>query len=302
MRPDERRAVPDLLLGGLGQAPGERVPRRLARGAAARSSRSAGSAVRRPPRPGRSRRGRAASGPASVASSRRRSATMAPPDVEERGVPEPELVAAGALLADRPEQAVALLERPAVGREVVGVGRRAAGRPAGRAPRGGATGEPTTRSISSGAKSDDPEDARQAGRPARHAVDPDPLRGRPAPVAPRPRTHRRPRPCRGPTDGPRPGRGRVPQRMSSPSALVRCERPQASRTIASSRLVLPAAFGPHDELRTRAERGVERRVAAEVEQRGSSSSTGRRVRAAPGRRVRDGGRQEVVRTGMTTWT
>ena len=25
---------------------------------------------------------------------------------------------------------------------------------------------------------------------------------------------------------------------------VRCERPQASRTIASSRLVLPAAFGP----------------------------------------------------------
>ena len=31
----------------------------------------------------------------------------------------------------------------------------------------------------------------------------------------------------------------------SPSAVVRCEWPQARSTIASSRLVLPAAFGPH---------------------------------------------------------
>src|SRR5258708_11043860 len=36
----------------------------------------------------------------------------------------------------------------------------------------------------------------------------------------------------------------VPQRTSSPSAEVRWERPQASRTIASRRVVLPAAFGP----------------------------------------------------------
>jgi hypothetical protein len=36
----------------------------------------------------------------------------------------------------------------------------------------------------------------------------------------------------------------APHRMSSASVLVRCERPQASRTIASRRLVLPAAFGP----------------------------------------------------------
>ena len=35
-----------------------------------------------------------------------------------------------------------------------------------------------------------------------------------------------------------------PQRTSSPSLDVRWERPQARRTIASSRLVLPAAFGP----------------------------------------------------------
>jgi hypothetical protein len=33
--------------------------------------------------------------------------------------------------------------------------------------------------------------------------------------------------------------------MISPSVVVRCERPQASRTIASRRLVFPAAFGPH---------------------------------------------------------
>ena len=42
--------------------------------------------------------------------------------------------------------------------------------------------------------------------------------------------------------------------------------PSASSTIASSRLVLPAAFGPHDELRTRPEGRVERGVSAEVEQ------------------------------------
>src|SRR5688500_3093726 len=35
-----------------------------------------------------------------------------------------------------------------------------------------------------------------------------------------------------------------PQRISSPSALVRCDRPQPSSAMASSRLVLPAAFGP----------------------------------------------------------
>src|SRR5439155_27140093 len=35
-----------------------------------------------------------------------------------------------------------------------------------------------------------------------------------------------------------------PQRMISPSAPVLCDRPQARSTIASSRLVLPAAFGP----------------------------------------------------------
>src|SRR4029079_13026709 len=29
VRPDQRRSVPDLLLGGLGQAPGEGVPRQL---------------------------------------------------------------------------------------------------------------------------------------------------------------------------------------------------------------------------------------------------------------------------------
>ena len=56
--------------------------------------------------------------------------------VEERVVPEPELVAGRRLLADRAQQAVALLERAAVGREVVGVGREVGGgqRVDGRAP------------------------------------------------------------------------------------------------------------------------------------------------------------------------
>jgi hypothetical protein len=36
----------------------------------------------------------------------------------------------------------------------------------------------------------------------------------------------------------------APQRMTSASVVVRCERPVASRTIDSIRVVLPAAFGP----------------------------------------------------------
>ena len=37
----------------------------------------------------------------------------------------------------------------------------------------------------------------------------------------------------------------VAQRISSPSDVVRCERPHAISAMASRRLVLPAAFGPH---------------------------------------------------------
>ena len=59
---DERRAVPELLLGRLREAPGERLARRLARlGRGVRHVREAGAR----PRPGRSRRAPPASGPAS---------------------------------------------------------------------------------------------------------------------------------------------------------------------------------------------------------------------------------------------
>ena len=125
VRPDERRAVPDLLVGGLGEAARQRVARRLA-GEWRRVRRVA---QRQPapaaPRPGRSRRGPPRAARPASSSRRSRSATIGP---RRRGTPVPEaqLVAERLLLADRPEQAVALLERPPVGRQGVGVGRRAA--------------------------------------------------------------------------------------------------------------------------------------------------------------------------------
>ena len=226
VRPDERRAVPDLLLGRLGQAPGERVARRLAgewrrvRLVAQRQARR-----RRPP-PGRSRRGPPPAARPATSSSRRRSATIAAAGVEERAVPEAQLVARRALLADRPQQAVALLERPAVRRR--GRRRRPASRsrPAGRATARRSDGEPAISSISSGAKR---TTRRSPARPA--ARRPSPLtriRLRPAvPVAPA-RTIGDLDACRA-RPSPRPGRGRVPQRMSSPSVVVRCDRPQAEQ-------------------------------------------------------------------------
>ena len=46
--------------------------------------------------------------------------------VEERAVPEAQLVTGRRFLADRPQQAVALLEDPPIGRERVGIDGRAA--------------------------------------------------------------------------------------------------------------------------------------------------------------------------------
>ncbi len=173
MRSDQRRAVPDLLLGRLGQPAGKRGPDRFARAVPARSSRSEGSA-RAPPR-GRSRDGLPRSGSAIDSSRRSRPATTAAPAVEQGGVPEPQLVPARLLLADRPEQAVALLERPAVGRQVGRVGRRAAGGQLSRAPPGAGTASrrsgasPRARTGRPGAC------PARLGCPAGHAVDPDPL-------------------------------------------------------------------------------------------------------------------------------
>ena len=123
-RPPSRRSRP-------GAGPGRRWI--VSPGAGARSSRSAASAG---PPPGRSRDGPTSGSASRLEGARRRRRRRAAAGLEQRVVPEAELVAAGLLLADRPQQAVALLEGPPVGRQVGAVGRRPAGRPAGRARSG----------------------------------------------------------------------------------------------------------------------------------------------------------------------
>ena len=125
MRPDERGAVPDLLLRRLDESPLERV-RGVSRGVPARSSRSAPRAASAPSSGAISAcaAARARQAPRGGAGARPRCRRR----VEERAVPEAQLVARRRLLADRPQQAVALLEDPPVGRERVGVDGRAAGR------------------------------------------------------------------------------------------------------------------------------------------------------------------------------
>ena len=175
MRPDERGAVPDLLVGGLGEPAGEGVPRRLAGRAPGRSSRSARPGWPRPPRRARSRRAprRAArrGAPAGAAGPRR----SAPPASRKVAVPEAQLVARGA--SPRGSRAGA---RSAAG----GSGRRS--RASSRSPGVVALaswssaarrspGEPATRSISSGAKTTTRSGPSSERRSAADAVDPDPL-------------------------------------------------------------------------------------------------------------------------------
>ena len=128
VRPDQRGAVPDLLLGGLGEAAGEGVARRLAgqlRGVrrVAQAQAPRGGLVGRDLGVGGGERPRQR-----VEQPLPLGATTRGPGLEERRVPEPQLVARRLLLADQPQQAVALLERPAVGGEVARVGRRALAR------------------------------------------------------------------------------------------------------------------------------------------------------------------------------
>ena len=99
--------------------------------------------------------------------------------VEQGPVPEAQLVARGAFLADRPEQAVALLERPPVRREVVGVGREARGREQ-------VEGRPTERRRADdeehllGGEEHDPERPAEGPGAPSDAVDPDALAAAPA--------------------------------------------------------------------------------------------------------------------------
>ena len=94
--------------------------------------------------------------------------------VEEGLVPEPQLVARRLLLADGTQQAVALLERPAVRAQVVGVGGEA---------RGGErveSGTPERRGADDeqhllGREQHDPEIPTETARSPPHSIDPDPL-------------------------------------------------------------------------------------------------------------------------------
>ena len=83
--------------------------------------------------------------------------------------------------------------------------------------------------------------------------------------------------------------------------VVRCERPQRQQHDRLEQARLAGGVRAPDELRARAEGGVERRVAAEVEQ-AERLEHGSSVRGARRAGLRDGGRQDVVRTGITTWT
>ena len=175
VRPDDGRAVPDLLLGGLDEAPGEGVARRLAGrgrgvGDVAQGQTAGRGLLRRDLAVGGRQRARPG-----VSSRRSRASTTRPPVSRKVVVPEPQLVAGGGLLADRPQQAVALLERAAVGRR----GRRrrpgSGPRPGRRWPPAAGTASRSTSSISSGANSTTRRCRPRTARPAADAVDPDPL-------------------------------------------------------------------------------------------------------------------------------
>ncbi len=307
VRADQRGAVPDLLLGRLGEAAGQGVADRLAR--VLRRVRRVGAARggRRPPRRARSPRGRPRGAPPAP-----RAGAAAPPGrpPRPRAASRPRTGARRGSPAPRGSSRSRPLRcwsaRPYVG-EVAERRRATAGRRAGRAPRGAATAS-RRRAASPRART-----SRSAGRPtsdaARRATPLTRIRLRAPPAAVRTSATstasrasgvacpaRRPGPPRGPAPGPS---GRARRRRD-----VRWERPQASRTIASSRLVLPAALGPQTSCGPGREDGVELRVAAQVADRRARAGSGRpwpRRRSVDGR-VRRGVRQEVVRTGITTWT
>ena len=254
--PDQRRAVPDLLVGGLGEAAGQGVADRLARvlrrvrrvrdargGPAAASSgaisawAAARGAARSPPAAGAAPRGR----PCPASSSGR--------------VPEPQLGAGRLLLADEPQQAVALLEGPAVGGEVPARRRASAGRPAGRGPPGAATGEPATSSISSGANSTVRSTPASDGGAARDAVHADPLAGAAAGASARARPRRR-RASSGGASGrpdPRLDAGQLPapaDELALGARAVRAAPGQQDDRLEQARLA--GRVGAPDQLRARA--------------------------------------------------
>ena len=233
--------------------------------------------------------------------------------LQQRRVPEPQLGARRLLLADQPQQAVALLERATVGREVAEVGRRSL---AGQAVERLAAQRRRARDQQHllGGEHHGPQDAHQGRRPARDAVDPDPLAGAAG---------------RGPDERDLDGVARTSRSVSgSPDPRLDAgqllapadELAVGGRAMGSApgreddrleQAGLARGVRAPDELRAGREDGVEVRVAAQVadrqpEQDGCGApalavdldGARRRVRG----RCPEGVRQDVVRTGITTWT
>ncbi len=176
MRPDQGRAIPDLLVGGLGKASDQRVARRLRRacrgvGDVAQPERARGRLLRRDLRVGgRQRLGEVGQELESLGDD-------LAAGLDEGGVPVAQLVARRAFLPDGAQQAVALLERARVGRLGVGVPGRARRRElieGGSAQRRGACHQEHLL----GGEDHDPEMvAERRGAPG-DAVDADPLAAR----------------------------------------------------------------------------------------------------------------------------
>ena len=220
--------------------------------------------ARASPSPGAISAWAAASGPASSP----RSSTPALEDrrarLEELRVPERQLVARRLLLADRPQEVVALGQGPAVGREVRGVGREALRRPGRRGPLRRSAGAPDDEEHLLGGEDDDAQHPGERGRPPRHAVDPDPLA-----AAGRALPDERDVEVRGAAVAVAPALDageRRPQRIISASlgGPVRGAAGQEDDRLEEARLA--GRVRAPDELRARPERRLERVVGAEAGQ------------------------------------
>src|SRR5215218_1051765 len=305
MRADERCPVPHLLLGRLGEASGEGITHGLAhllgrvRGVRELEA-LRGCLLRRDlPVGGRERCREGIEQPLALL-----------PDggtgLEQRLVPEPQLLARCLLLADRAQESVALLQGPAVRGEVAPV----RGRPlAGETIKSLAPQRRRARDEQHllGGEQDGPQHSAEAGRTPRDAVHPDPLAcaagrgpherdlhrvpslGRRISTA-----HPRLDPCQllAPADELALGR----------RAMAATPREEHDR-LEEARLA--GGVGAPHELWPWLEHGIERRVSAQVPD-GKPAEDRRVGRRRPGavveQALRDALRQDVVRTGITTCT
>ncbi len=172
VRSDERRAVPDLLFGGLDQAAGERIARRLA-GQCRRVGR-----VAQAERSGGLLRGDLGVGAGEWTAQRPEEGESLGDDgsacFQERLVPETELTPICLLLADGTQQRVTLLERPGIRRLLSEIGRRTlAGEPVDRAPAQARRARHEEHLL--GREDDRAKQAGQARGSPGHAVHPDSL-------------------------------------------------------------------------------------------------------------------------------